>query len=229
MNELPNITTNEHIYSSWENNKFRVDLPFFGPEYRSWVENTPLDVQKIVQDYYIARKIHKNKRGEDSNAGKLSAEAYPEHRARAIREAEIVADTVFAFFKEKHPDLFPELLAVGLDGSSLYQPRVGGDIDVWIMCREVTPQIHEALMEYYEQVQAPQAEKELVEVRPASLYQSPAGKEIGSIPTLAVPHKIVRFINLTEEEYLQAVQVAIDDTRESKAALYKRARFFAKK
>lgn len=219
---------NDDIYKTWGKNKKRIDLPAFGPEFYDWKLNTSLEIQKIVLDYLSSRKVEilidikkKKKFLEDQ----IPKEEYDVYREDAISKAEEVAVTVYDFLNEKGVEIVSNMLAVGLDGSSLYKPRIDCDTDVWIMFREINELTNKILSEYFEFYNS-QWKTKNIEVRLVTLKQSNEDLMRGSIHCLAFPHRIIKGFNLKMEEY----QIAIEESKcaviRNKKYIYQRCKYF---
>ena len=219
---------NSDIYKTWGKNKKRIDLPAYGPEFYDWKLNTNFEIQKIVLDYLSSRKVEllidKEKRKKFLE-DQVPKEEYETYREYAISKAEEVAVSVSAFIWEKGVKISPNMLAVGLDGSSLYNPRLDCDTDIWIMFREINGLTDKILGEYFEYNNSQWKAKNL-DVRLVTLKQSKEDIIRGSIHCLAFPHRVIKKFNLKMDDYQKAIEESKCAVMKNKKYIYQRCKYF---
>ncbi len=217
-------TPDSDIYKTWGKSKYRVDIPAIGREYHDWKDNTPLDVQKIILDYMTARNMefffgYFKKSKDEIDDRYYPTEEADRQRKAAIEQAQTSAHDLFDFFRENHPELLTDLVAIGMDGSSLYRPRKGGDIDIWLMVKENSEQLDDAFTEF---IVANKEKDRETNISPRIVLKNPDIKylEQGQVPVLSLPHKMLLEINISEKEYVDLKRQTDEFVRDHMEMIY---------
>lgn len=240
MSESPIKSTDADIYQNWGKPKLRIDTPAYGHEYADWKKSTPLDLQKIILDYMIARRIHtSNIHGispANIAADQIKPEQYEESREKSVLTATQNIDNLHTFLKENNPSLLDNFKAAGLDGSSLYRPHLGGDIDIFLVVDSITPEMKTALKTYQKQNQQelntdyPRLSRAgRVDFRLVQLKEVSQNLEAVRMPWIVLPHLILKNYDLPQEVYEEAKTQAFDEVRKNKSKYYDKARWLVKK
>lgn len=226
MSELL-YTPDSDIYTTWGENPNRMDVPAIGEEYKQWKDSTPPEVQKIVLDYMTARNMqyfrgymkieadareNRHYKGEDAEEFRLSA----------IEKAEVTANEIEAFFSKNYPEQIPNIVMIGMDGSSLYRPRKGGDVDIWVMVKDRTREFDDALYEFKLVKYESQKDRE-IQIRAVIEHPTADDLQQGHVPVLSLPHKVL--VNLTgEEDYIRLKQETDRFVLDNKRLVYNTSR-----